>query len=398
MSWFIPATAGKISQIDIAYYDYINRIYGRPWGMIHSGKKRYVLKGLSDLTTWGTLDGESEGYDHVPESKFGFGKYKYIRLYIEAETCNIGGKITYNTVLSDVEVYAGIIGVKGALIVRLKDTSVTDNYYAVDFDTPAATKDFKIKVRSGGVVTVLGYEATDLGTNTFYMIGCKIYGSTLEAYRNNLVTPRVTVTDSEFASGVNAVGRHEVDLKYYLYLLKDYNDPPFEQGLKAKRIIITHVREKYRLLEPDIDVKPGTRLGVFDRLSNDEYMIVTLFDGKVKDESHVVREFRAPRNYGEAIEQYSQLKNMGFEFTVGKDDYAYQCLGLPETRIFKQVDYYYGNLLEHKEHYKELKKIPEHIIETTITYLHKSLLKINTLKNEVNKHISKIQELLKKGW
>jgi hypothetical protein len=110
------------------------------------------------------------------------------------------------------------------------------------------------------------------------------------------------------------------------------------------------------------------------------------------------RAFKAPKSYGEAVALYNQLKRDYPHWLAGKDSFAYQVLGLEVLDWLQNADFYYGELLEHKTHYSQLKRVPEWEIESRILELKARLEGMKTLPEERDKHLKKLDELLKKGW
>jgi len=77
----------------------------------------------------------------------------------------------------------------------------TPNKYTVGITTPRTTSDFVLWKRVAGTWTLLGYEAIDLIGRTTHLVKLSISDTTLNAYREDMVTPKITVTDTAFTSG-----------------------------------------------------------------------------------------------------------------------------------------------------------------------------------------------------
>jgi len=105
-----------------------------------------------------------------------------------------------------------------------------------------------------------------------------------------------------------------------------------------------------------------------------------------------------PKDYGEAVEQFRMLKKDFPHWLAGKDNYAYQTLGHEVFEIFQNVDFYYGELLEHKKHYDQIKQVPDFEISRRLDELESKLLKIDVLIDERDKHHDKLREMVRKGW
>jgi hypothetical protein len=110
------------------------------------------------------------------------------------------------------------------------------------------------------------------------------------------------------------------------------------------------------------------------------------------------RVFTSPKDYSEATVLYKQLVKDYPHWIAGKDSFAYQTLGLEIFDLLQNIDFYYGELLEHKTHYQQLKQISPKEIENRLNELVDKLSKVSALTEERDKHISKAREILKRGW
>ncbi len=108
--------------------------------------------------------------------------------------------------------------------------------------------------------------------------------------------------------------------------------------------------------------------------------------------------FDPPRNYGEAVALYNKLKSDFPHWLAGKDNFTYMCLGWEELDVFQCADFYYGELLEHRTHYDQLKRVNPKEIENRLLELKSRLEQMTVLPEERDKHLRKVEELLKKGW
>jgi hypothetical protein len=111
-----------------------------------------------------------------------------------------------------------------------------------------------------------------------------------------------------------------------------------------------------------------------------------------------LRVFSPPRDYREAVELYNQLERDYPHWIAGKDNFAYQTLGHEIFDWMQNVDFYYGELLEHKTHYNQLKQVSDREITNRLNELIDKLSRETTLTDEREKHIAKAKEVLKKGW
>jgi hypothetical protein len=110
------------------------------------------------------------------------------------------------------------------------------------------------------------------------------------------------------------------------------------------------------------------------------------------------RVFAPPTTYDDAVTLYNQLKKDYPHWLAGKDNFAYQTLGHEIFDWMQNVDFYYGELIEHKTHYDQLKRVPDFEIRNRLNELINRLSKVSVLIDERGKHISKAKEILRRGW
>jgi hypothetical protein len=107
---------------------------------------------------------------------------------------------------------------------------------------------------------------------------------------------------------------------------------------------------------------------------------------------------RPPRNYGEAVKQYNQLKQEFTHWLAGKDNYAYQTLGLEELDLLQNVDFYHGELVEHRTHYQQLRQVQDFEMWRRLEELERRLEKVEVLAEERDKHMEKLKTIKRLGW
>jgi len=117
-----------------------------------------------------------------------------------------------------------------------------------------------------------------------------------------------------------------------------------------------------------------------------------------RQKARAKRIFKQPRDYNEAIDLYKSLVEDHPHWLAGKDNFAYQTLGLEIFDLLQNVDFYYGELIEHKTHYNQLKQTPDWEIEKRIKELIDKLSTETVLTDQRSKHINKAKEILKRGW
>jgi len=117
-----------------------------------------------------------------------------------------------------------------------------------------------------------------------------------------------------------------------------------------------------------------------------------------RQKSKAKRVIKVPKDYNEAITLYNQLKKDYPHWLAGKDNFAYQIFGLEEFDWFQNIDFYYGEFIEHKTHYDQLKRVPDWEIRNRLLELREKISRMTILTDERNKHLRKIDEILRKGW
>lgn len=75
------------------------------------------------------------------------------------------------------------------------------NFYANNSCPNLSAQDHQIIKRVGGVLTVLAIEAVDVTAGNLSRYKLSVSGSTLKSFRDDMITPRLTVTDTSFTSG-----------------------------------------------------------------------------------------------------------------------------------------------------------------------------------------------------
>jgi signal peptidase I len=110
------------------------------------------------------------------------------------------------------------------------------------------------------------------------------------------------------------------------------------------------------------------------------------------------RAFGVPKDYNEAVGLYNQLKKDYPHWLAGVHNWCYQIFGLEEFDLFQNADFYYGELLEHKTHYDQLRQVPDWEMWRRLSELRDRLSKVSVLVDERDKHLKKVDEILRKGW
>jgi hypothetical protein len=64
----------------------------------------------------------------------------------------------------------------------------------------------------------------------------------------------------------------------------------------------------------------------------------------------------------------------------------------------QNVDFYYGELIEHRTHYHQLKRVSDKEIRQRLNELIERLSRAEGLNAERQKHVERAREVLRRGW
>jgi len=334
------------------------------------------------------------------------------------------------------------------------------NYYVTSHDIANNTADHELFKIVNGTPTRFGYEAVDLVSYYGYLYMLSISGSTLKSFRSDMTTPKITVTDTTFASGQYGIegghgdssyppGGHAVGASKLLapsspsppaqVILElpivgsgkheDPFMPQFSQNLveipKLSNLpdYLYEYARKYEVLkrkgfiDEEIRQMPiavpqyyvdldSVTWGAFEFHPDRAPTVVIIITGDnpykpgaiERQKAVAKRIFRPPRSYDEAVALYNALKNDYPHWLAGVHNWCYQIFGLEEFDWLQNVDFYYGEFIEHKTHYNQLKQVPDWEIRSRLNDLIDRLSKVAILTDERDKHINKAREILKRGW
>jgi len=333
--------------------------------------------------------------------------------------------------------------------------------YTHEMATANTTQDHLFVRWYGGSPTILGYEAVDL-SDYHYLYGIDISGSSFKCYRAwvtaktiSSATPKFTVTDTRYASGYIGIGfvggyypiPYAVPTWFSAFsrgveavAIIEMNvegsgrpEDPYRPSFSSQLVDITSLQnlpdflyrdaKRYQMLnkrnftDEEIELLlgyiPQTKVdldtltwGAFElHPDKSPTVIVTITGdnpyspgGVERQKTRAKQAFTPPKSYDKAVALYNQLKRDYPHWLAGKDNFAYQVLGLEELDLFQNVDFYYGELLEHKVHYSQLKQVPDLEIRNRLNELIDRLSKVTILVDERDRHIAKAREVLRRGW
>jgi hypothetical protein len=295
-------------------------------------------------------------------------------------------------------------------IINARRTSTPNLYRSVMF-APYSTSDFMIQKYYGGALSNLATEAIDLTAEEQFTVTFSISGSSLKAWRQSIrdltASPTLTATDTAIASGQWG-GRNDAFFSELLSPLSKLQQPVVIMETKVAGTGSSE--DPYRpllLQEPTQDGRDLSAVtwGAFEFSEKSPTNIIMIYgDNPYKpnaierQKAKAKRVFKIPKDYSEAVELYNQLKKGYPHWLAGKDNFAYQVLGWEELDWFQNVDFYYGEFIEHKTHYQQLKQVPDWEIRNRLNELIDKMSKMTVLTDERDKHLRKVDEILRRGW
>jgi len=327
-----------------------------------------------------------------------------------------------------------------------------ENYISVDY----SSADHKIQKIVNGSVTALATESVDLSGYT-HPLKLSISGSTIKSFRDGASSPQISATDTALASGgfggFGADSDHNDEFDFFggkliapasslpqpLIIVemevtgRGLLSDPYRPSLLSEPIPIDRVdnvpeflKEEYKRYQylrakglsrdemcllfrfcPQIEIDAmSITWGAFEFHPEKSSTVVIAVYGDnpyrsgaiEKQASRAIRKMRAPRDYREAVETYKTLRKDHGYWLAGKDNFAYQVLGHGDLELFAVADFYFGELVEHRTHYHQLKRVPDWEMRRTLERWVKRLEKVTILTEERDKHLNKLRKVMKLGW
>lgn len=296
-----------------------------------------------------------------------------------------------------------------------------NNFYHSEFHTPPATGDPSIARCLDGAYSNLARESVDLTDGDFFVNSFSITGSTLKMWRQEqrdlTAAATISATDTTFASG--AWGHSGIRVANVELLAPVSRLQPAKVILEAE---ITGSGERDNPFRPDLaqlldkhpefgDIdKYAVTWGAFDHKPEHATMLIMItsdnpyqsgaIDKQIEHaKSKNLKVLKPPRDYAEAVEQYKTLRKDFPEWLAGKDDFAYRTIGHEEIEPLAVADFYYGELIDHKTYYDQLKKVPDWEMERTLKRWKERLERVTAVPTERKElHLKKLKEVLRVGW
>jgi len=255
----------------------------------------------------------------------------------------------------------------------------------------------KINKCIGGTLYTIASEPMTL-SSLDYAKDCylSVSGSTLSAVAPDVSATGISATDTDIASG--CFGWYEYQGRDAQYFVERLEAPATPLEAPDCAVVVELVGEGKldgKGPRPNLPLDRVT-YSAFECKGERVLAFVRLQKTNIDEIKKYGRIIKIPKDYHKAIEQYEILRKEFTEWIAGKENYCYQC-GF-NVEPLACADFYYGELVEHKTHYKQLKKVPDWGLERAIKRwrdLHKHA---KAPKEEIEKHVEKLDELLRKGW
>ena len=283
--------------------------------------------------------------------------------------------------------------------------------------------DFLIEMRSAGDFTTLASEGVDLETG-WYLVMLSITGSTLKGFRTDMTTPKISVTDTTFASGKYGTyqdgweGFHLSCMWYACKLLAPASPlPPAQSIIEVETTGSGSPEDPIRpnfaqLLDKhpefgDIN-KYAVTWGAFDYKGESTMLVVVTADNPYQSgailkqiehaKSKNLKVYKPLRDLTEVKQLHRQIKQDRQEIIAGVHNLAYQCIGHEELEHLAVADLYDG-FTQGIYDTKNLKNVPDWELRKAIAMWKDRLKRVTTITaTEVDKHMKKLEKFERVGW
>jgi len=368
--------------------------------------------------------------------------------------------IFYNVFLADSAVYVLCADRFGPRpVVRWQGSAgiLNGSWYDAFINSLNNTSDFLVRRSVDRNVAVLATEAVDFVSRSAYPVLLSVSGSSLRGmrYRSDGTVATISATDTSFVGGYTGyvhltAGAAALD---YVMNIRPPSTPvpearvvmevdvegsggmddPYMPSMSRNLVEIDSLvglpdflyreAKKYRVLKSRgfsdeemqlllgyvpkrwVDLNAVT-WGAFELNVDKDSAVVVVVTGDnlyksgavERQKAEAVKWWRPPRDYREAVDLYKELEKDHRYWLAGKDSFAYQALGWEVLNLMQNVDFYYGELVEHRTHYSQLKQVNDEEIRRRLNELIEKLSSAGGLNDERWKHVSKANEMLKRGW
>ena len=296
-----------------------------------------------------------------------------------------------------------------------------DNFYVLKITTGASTADFLIGKNVGGTYSDLATESVDLNS-TGYLCKLEISGSTLNAYRDDMSTAKITTTDTDISSGsfgtltyYRAGSRFTDHIGCYLRAPSSPLPKPFAiievpvtgSGKTEEDPIRPQLPQDLRdpkelglnIDKPQVNLKSVT-YGAIDYKGGNTMIIAIYKHGapyldpkRFEDVLAIAKnKWKVPSNVQEAEEIWKELKKANPDMIAGKHTIAYHLIGDANIEPCSVADFYHGNLIQEQK----IKGVPEWELRRTLLRWKDRLEKARINSELKEKHMKKLEECLKR--
>jgi len=293
------------------------------------------------------------------------------------------------------------------------------NYYWQLHFVGATTADHQLRKTVNSVITILASESIDLTYSYGYVYLFSVSGSTLKGFRSDLTTPKISASDTTFASGLFGVGTNLYNVNGQTAIIGAKLLTPLTQLPPALALIELPVIGKGTNddpIRPDFatNVRDHPEFGKIDTFAvtwgsfdykNGETMLCVIkgnnpYNAKAvetqilyaKSKNMIVE--KPPKDVQSAEELHVKLKREFSEWLAGKHDFAYQTLGYADLEPLAVADFYDG-AMEGYYGKDPFKNVPEWELERTIRLWIERLNRSNVRSELKDNHVKKLKRVLK---
>jgi len=293
----------------------------------------------------------------------------------------------------------------------------SNTYYSY-IDSDQTTEDFLLKKVVDGTITQLGSEAVDITAHISCLIMLSCSGSTIKAFRNDMATPKISVTDTDLTSGGYGPGVVSYARFYSLDAILKAPATQLSKPLAVIEVEITGkgteedpIRPKLpedlrdpkelglNLNKPQINLK-AVSYGLIDYKGGNTALVAIYEHGanyldpnRIQEAiDNAINKFKVPSNVQEAEQLHKELRKANPDMVAGKHTIAYHLIGDANIEPCSVADFYHGNLIQEQK----IKGVPEWELRRTLLRWKDRLEKARINSELKDSHLKKLNECLKR--